>query len=199
MPANIDERKVTASSPFLLVKKLARMKAERVASSMQYVAGKKNPHATCYQLHTTIIAADSLAIIETKRVKDKNLVHQLTKFRLGNYFVFGKPTTKKEAILFLSTISNTYHYFVTGLFVKRVKGKVIHQSVTKSKLVFKKITTSEIEKYVDTQPVLTFAGSYQIEKGTPGEKFVKKITGSYTNVLGLPAEKIKKFLLRSQR
>lgn len=198
MPTNIDERKITASSPFLLVKKLARMKGEMVKVRRQETGASKkgvNSLAPNSQLPASIIlAADSLAIIETKMVKDKNLIHRLTKYRLGNYYLLGKPQTIEEAKLFLSILSAKTHFFITGLFVKRTKDKVIYQSITKTKVVFNKISQKEIDNYVKTQPVLTFAGAYQIEKGTPGEKFVRKLCGSYTNVLGLPEEELVKFL-----
>ena len=153
IPAEIDERKITASSPFLLVKKLARLKAEKVFSLA------RRPLTRLKVSKSIIIAADSLAIIEEKRIKDQKMRKKLAKHRLGNYYVLGKPTTKSETITFLTTLSNNIHYFLTGLYIINTKDKAIYQSVTKTKLWFNKLTEEQIKDYVKSQPVLTYAGA----------------------------------------
>lgn len=117
-----------------------------------------------------IIAADSLVVSEGK--------------------ILGKPAGKKEAIKMLCLLSDKTHFFYTGICIINTETREIHQECTESTVTFRKLAQEEIENYVNTQPVTTMAGGYDITKGSPGEKFLAKIEGSYTNVLGLPLENL---------
>ena len=64
----------------------------------------------------------------------------------------------------------------------------------KTKVFFRKLSSEEINSYAADPEVLNHAGTYTIEKSTVGEGFIKKIKGSYSNVLGLPIEKLRKIL-----
>jgi septum formation protein len=54
------------------------------------------------------------------------------------------------------------------------------------------LTKAEIEDYVNTFRPLDKAGAYAIQENT----VVKKWIGSYTNIMGLPTEKLSKVLKR---
>lgn len=117
-----------------------------------------------------VIAADSLAVFEGK--------------------VLGKPANKKEATGMLHLLSNNTHQFYTGICIIDTQTQAVRQDCVETIVTFRQLADEEIEDYVNTQPVTTMAGGYDISKGTPGEKFLAKIKGSYTNVLGLPLESL---------
>ena len=60
----------------------------------------------------------------------------------------------------------------------------------KSKVKLKKLSVDEIRKYVDDVNPLDKAGAYGIQDGL----IVEKYRGSYTNIVGLPMEKLAKVL-----
>jgi septum formation protein len=117
-----------------------------------------------------IIAADSLAFLKGK--------------------ILGKPANKKEAKKMLRFLSGQTHQFYTGICVIITQTQETYQDYAKTEVTFKELTDEEIQDYINSQPVTTMAGSYNIEKGAPGKKFLANIQGSYTNVLGLPLEKL---------
>ena len=53
-----------------------------------------------------------------------------------------------------------------------------------TKVTFKKLNTQEIEEYLLTDEWKDKAGAYAIQGYA--EKFIKRINGSYSNVVGLP-------------
>jgi septum formation protein len=64
------------------------------------------------------------------------------------------------------------------------KKKLIKVEKVMTKITFKRLTKQEIEKYLLTNEWRDKAGAYGIQGYA--EKFIKKINGSYSNVVGLP-------------
>ena len=56
----------------------------------------------------------------------------------------------------------------------------------------KNISEKEIEKYVSSGEPIDKAGAYAIQG--EGGKFIEKIDGSYSNVVGLPLEAVQEML-----
>jgi len=102
--------------------------------------------------------------------------------------VIGKPKSKKEAEAMLAAFSGKKHDVYTGLCVinkKTGKKFTVH---SRSSVKFRKLDKKEIESYVRTGEPLDKAGGYNIaEKGV---RFLEGIEGSYSNVVGLPLEKL---------
>jgi len=121
-----------------------------------------------------LIAADSLAVFKGR--------------------ILSKPTHKKEAREMLHLLSGQTHHFYTGVCFIRTIPKESNQDYVRTRVDFRELTAEEIEAYVDTQPVTAWAGAYNAAKGSLGEKFLAKIEGSYSNILGLPLEVLLPFL-----
>lgn len=102
--------------------------------------------------------------------------------------ILGKPTSKADAKKMLNKLSGNKHKVFTGFCIMQVdKGlKVVDYAETI--VHFKKIDKVMIDLYLDTEEYLDKAGSYGIQGF--GELFVEKINGSYSNVVGLPIEKV---------
>ena len=105
--------------------------------------------------------------------------------------VLGKPHTKEKAKEMLEKLSGQIHSIVTGFtIIETATGKIISEA-HESKLYFREILPEEIDEYVDSGEPLDKAGAYAVQGG--GGKFVEKIEGDYTNIIGIP---MKAFLER---
>tara|TARA_B100000427_G_scaffold63833_1_gene50501 strand:- start:3128 stop:3712 length:585 start_codon:yes stop_codon:yes gene_type:complete len=107
--------------------------------------------------------------------------------------ILGKPRSKKEAIKMLTKISNKQHYVVTGVNLKTEEEEVSFYE--KSIVEFKKLSKSEILFYINNYNPLDKAGGYGIQDWI-GLIGVKKISGSFYNVMGLPTVKIYENILK---
>ena len=112
---------------------------------------------------------------------------------LGKEFL-GKPHTPQKAREMLKKISGKKHQLITGIAIIDTKGNKIFTDYEITEVWFKKLTATEIEKYIKTGEPLDKAGGYAIQK--LGCLFIKKINGGYTNAVGLPMDKIYKYLLK---
>jgi septum formation protein len=84
--------------------------------------------------------------------------------------ILGKPTDEADAKRMLQKLSGKTHQVYTGV-------------------VFRTITNEEIEFYISEYKPYDKAGAYGIQEWI-GLTCVTSINGSYTNVMGLPTEKL---------
>ena len=84
---------------------------------------------------------------------------------------------------------------ITGICLRRSKQITVDWAVT---LVwFSWLTRQEIEDYVASGEPMDKAGAYAIQG--LASKFIQRIDGSYTNVVGLPIETVYKHLRERSR
>ena len=102
--------------------------------------------------------------------------------------VYGKPHTIENAIKTLHALSGTTHYVYTGVCIA-YKGER-HIFVDEAQIVFRDLKDEEIVKYVNEKKPLDKAGAYGIQDGD----MVKEYKGSYSNIMGLPVEKLREEL-----
>ncbi len=107
--------------------------------------------------------------------------------------MLGKPKSKEEAILMLQSLSGKSHKVYSAVCLKSVDKQVVFSNTTK--VFFNKLTNEEIEFYVNKFKPLDKAGSYGIQEWI-GLIGVKKIEGSYFNVMGFPVHKFYKEILK---
>ena len=95
----------------------------------------------------------------------------------------GKPKDKKEAKYMLKLFAGKSHDVITSVgFLTLSNFKVLTESTT---VIYKSLTDSEIEYYVENVNPIDKAGSYGIQDWI-GMIGVEHVNGSYTSVLGLP-------------
>ncbi len=94
-----------------------------------------------------------------------------------------KAQDSKEAALILGRLSGRRHRVYTGVCALSPAGKEACRVVL-TRLSFKRLTSDELEDYVSSKEWEGKAGAYAIQG--KASKFVKFISGSYTNVVGLP-------------
>jgi septum formation protein len=101
--------------------------------------------------------------------------------------VINKPANREEAIVMLSKLSGMVHEVITGVIIKSVDKEVSFNDVTK--VWFRELSEADIIYYVDTFKPFDKAGSYGIQEWI-GLTGIRKIDGSYFNVMGLPIDKL---------
>ena len=95
----------------------------------------------------------------------------------------GKPKDKKEAKYMLKLFAGKSHDVITSLgFLTTSNFKILTESTT---VIYKSLTDSEIDYYVENVNPIDKAGSYGIQDWI-GMIGVEHVNGSYTSVLGLP-------------
>ncbi|HMO17523.1 MAG TPA: Maf family protein [Oligoflexia bacterium] len=105
--------------------------------------------------------------------------------------ILGKPDDINEARRMLLLLSGRSHLVKTGFVLADLSNEnlSITKNVVSTEVLFRKIDTNEIEKYIKSDEPFDKAGSYAIQG--IGLKFVLSINGSYSNVVGLPLAHVK--------
>ena len=110
-----------------------------------------------------------------------------------NQKILGKPKTIKEAESMLKMLSGKKHEVTTGVVIKsKTKQKIFCDTTN---VVLKTLTDKEIKYYIKKYKPFDKAGSYAIQEWI-GIIGIKKIEGSYFNVMGFPTEKIYNELIK---
>ncbi|MFL2678775.1 MAG: nucleoside triphosphate pyrophosphatase [Alphaproteobacteria bacterium] len=131
------------------------------------------------------------SILNETKQKDKIIISGDTEvFRSGK--VLSKCKSKEQVKDYLLYLSGKKHYVFGGICVINFNGIVLKKLV-KTEVYFDKIPKDEIHNDVLLNEGLGKAGGYAIQ-GIAG-KFVRKIRGSYTNVVGLSTNHLYKILI----
>jgi len=103
----------------------------------------------------------------------------------------GKPKTRAEALRMLRGLAGKKHAVYTGLAILDRKTGNVETGCARTDVWMKPVKEAWLQKYVDTIHPLDKAGAYAIQAQI---KIVKRIRGSYSNVVGLPKELLRKML-----
>lgn len=103
--------------------------------------------------------------------------------------ILEKPANKQENRTFLQRLSGKSHFVYTGYAIITDQKEIY--GFCSTEVVFNSLSQDLIDDYVEKGLGLDKAGGYGIQNGYP---FVKEFIGSYTNVIGLPMEKINHIL-----
>ncbi len=106
-----------------------------------------------------------------------------TVVRYGRHSL-GKPHSAEEALSMLRSLSDRWHYVLSGVCVCREGGQACHCAHAITKVKFRAITAAEMAAYVATGLPMDKAGAYGIQDF--GSLFLERLEGCYFNVMGLP-------------
>jgi septum formation protein len=108
--------------------------------------------------------------------------------------ILGKPAGVDQARRMLERLSGQKHLVHTGYAIRCLaRGRHISATVT-TEVEFKRLLPAEIEWYLQTGEPFDKAGAYAIQG--IGTFLVRRIDGSYTNVVGLPVCEVIEVLIR---
>ncbi|WP_020587477.1 Maf family protein [Desulfobacter curvatus] len=98
--------------------------------------------------------------------------------------ILGKPAGHRQAAAMLSQLNNREHNVFTAFTIIRPKSNDLVTKAINTRVRFKALSNDEINWYAATGEPYDKAGGYGIQG--IGAFLVKEISGSYTNVVGLP-------------
>ena len=100
--------------------------------------------------------------------------------------VYGKPVNVEDAKRMLSSLSGNVHTVYTGIAL--IKGNTLWRDFEKTTVKLCELTSEEIDQYIATGEPMDKAGAYAIQG--IATVFIEEIQGCYTNVVGLPLNKL---------
>lgn len=100
--------------------------------------------------------------------------------------VLGKPRDAADARAMLQRLAGRDHEVMTGVAIA-ADGRVT-SFVERTRVWMAPISAADIQAYIDTGEPFDKAGAYAIQGGAG--RFVARFDGSYTNVVGLPLERL---------
>ena len=106
---------------------------------------------------------------------------------------FGKPKDEEDAKSMLCELSGKRHTVFTGVCVAFCGRE--YSFFEKSRVLFKTLDEAAAKDYIKKYKPLDKAGAY----GVQDNEIVESFRGSYTNIMGLPLEKLEKLLKRLQK
>ena len=104
----------------------------------------------------------------------------------------GKPSEPEEARAMLRRLRGREHEVITGVAVVDVRSGRAKTMAVSSRVLMAGYSDATIDTYVASGAPLDKAGAYAIQD--LGGALVERLTGSYTNVVGLPVEETRRLL-----
>ena len=108
--------------------------------------------------------------------------------------LLGKPGSTEEARSMLNRLSGKIHQVYTGFCIRRSSTQAMFSDAVCTDVTFKALSDKEIEWYIRTGEPFDKAGAYAIQG--MGTFLVRRISGSYSNVVGLPVCEVVEILIR---
>jgi len=140
---------------------------------VKVLAQKKAEDISVQYPDSWVISADTIVVIDGR--------------------ILGKPGSKADARAMLKKLSGQTHQVLTGYCLGcHARGRFFSDTVG-TDVSFKTLTDREIDWYIQTGEPFDKAGAYAIQG--IGAFLVRRINGSYTNVVGLPVCEIMDLLI----
>ncbi len=109
--------------------------------------------------------------------------------------ILGKPVDEADAVRMLRRLAGRSHQVLTGVCV--LSGDAVDSRVAVTDVEFLPMSEDEIAWYVATGEPMDKAGAYGIQGSC--SRFISRVDGSYSNVVGLPVAVVYDMLKRLQR
>lgn len=145
--------------------------SEPAPEAARRLAGRKARAVAMAWPDAAVLAADTLVVLDEH--------------------ILGKPLDREDARRMLGLLSGAEHQVVTGYCLLRQGREDCGQAV--SRVRFRQIGPAEIAAYLRSGEPLGKAGAYAVQG--LGAALVDQVSGSYTNVVGLPLAEVVELLL----
>lgn len=123
---------------------------------------KKHPDAL-------VVAADTLVCLDSE--------------------LLGKPKSLEQAYEMLEKLHGKMHQVVTGVCLLNLRNHRQKLFTETTAVKFRKLDAVKIRRYLSRVNPLDKAGAYAIQE--EGDSIIESISGSHSNVVGLPIERLK--------
>ena len=128
-----------------------------------------------------------------KRFPDALVLGADTLVYLGTE-LFGKPTDLADAHRMLSQLQGQTHQVITGVCLLKMRGHRQKLFAASTDVTFHPLNDQQLRDYLGRINPLDKAGAYAIQEH--GHLIVEEISGSFSNVVGLPIERVREELAR---
>ena len=165
-----------------LLKELGLEFRVEVSQASELAGEHLSPHETCR------LNAHRKARAVSKHFPDHLVLGADTEVTL-DHEVFGKPANFAAAVAMLRRLQGRSHEVVTGvclIHLRQHRQKIFTVSTT---VTFRSLDEAQIEAYLRAINPLDKAGAYAIQDR--GEQIVERISGSFSNVVGLTLEELR--------
>ena len=106
--------------------------------------------------------------------------------------LLGKPSDDEDAAKMLRLLSGCTHEVLSGLCVYNPVSGIVTEVFDTSLVRFHELSDDDIAWYISTGDPAGAAGAYKIQSN--GYKLIESISGSFSNIIGLPLEKLVQLL-----
>ncbi len=141
------------------------MPAEAVAEHLAQRKAQAGRHLI--REREILLAADSVVILDNQ--------------------IFNKPADAAEAFYMIRRLSGKQHRVITGVCLLAAEQERSFSEPTD--VYFDELTDAEIEYYIQSCRPFDKAGAYGVQEWI-GHCKIRRIEGSYTNVMGLPVHRV---------
>jgi septum formation protein len=165
--ADVDERVRPAERPRDYVRRLAMEKSARVLAALGYSDQAEDhgpgPAEAAVFTGTVVIGADTAVIVDDD--------------------ILGKPLDAADAERMLWLLSGRSHLVMTGVSIRSAAGQQV-DAVEETRVFVRSLSNEQVAWYVASGEGKDKAGAYAIQG--LASRFIPRIEGSYSNVVGLP-------------
>ena len=165
--ADVDETPIKDEAPEAYVQRLALEKARAVA---ERYAAPASPHGSVPAC--LVLGADTTVVVDG--------------------CILAKPEDAVEARQMLERLAGRAHQVLTGVALAGPAEPAV--AVASTAVWFAPMTSEDIAWYIETDEWRDKAGAYGIQGRI--SRFVARVEGSYTNVVGLPVALVCELLMR---
>ena len=173
-PANIPEEPLPGESARDFAERMAREKARAVWNHQQNgnstTKDRKSHEPMPDRQDLYVLGADTVVVIDE--------------------MILGKPENDEDAARMLRLLSGRKHEVITAACLVGPGFEDVRSETTS--LYFRKIPELEVRDYIASREPMDKAGAYAIQGGA--SRWVEKIDGDYSNVVGLPVELVLKMM-----
>jgi len=166
--------------------KLLRVKFRIIPSDATEVA-----HEHLTPLEICQLNAHRKARAVAKKIPDALVIGADTLVFLDNK-ILGKPRNLADARRMLARLQGRTHQVVTGVSLIHLRAHRERVFAISTDVLFHPLDAGQIRDYLSRINPLDKAGAYAIQES--GERIVSEISGSYSNVVGLPVERLREEL-----
>lgn len=146
-------------------------------------------------VETAEINAYRKARVTAKKHPDELVLGADTVVGLGTS-VFGKPVDMADAEQMIAKLQGRTHQVITGVCLIHLRSHRQKLFAVSTAVTFRKLHLGQIRRYLAKIYPFDKAGSYAIQE--EGDDIVKCISGSFSNVVGLPVEQLAEELVAWQ-
>jgi len=175
LPVDVDERPEADEPPSAYVQRLAGEKSARAMERLVAAAeGGAKEEGTAALRETAVLGADTAVVVDGR--------------------ILGKPRDDREARAMLEQLAGRRHEVMTGVSLRSMTAELCVVETTA--VWFAPLGADDIAWYIGSAEGRDKAGAYAIQG--LAARFIPRIDGSYSNVVGLPVARVYQLLKRLQ-